>query len=466
MSNERRSLLIPETNTAPIDGAIFARHEAARGTYPATFEQLNVGKGRLKAAEQSFVESGFTLDVDLRANPEDIDLHEVNAREERLKKFKHELLSDESIPSDLVQAYRWAVNERIANLHIIEASAVGNMRAFRGWNEFIYGEPDPAVYSAALDWICNDAEALTDSDNPLLAAAAQKVIERFGEQRGDRSLLVPDTEVFQAIRADHFRPFGYYALLLDGTTLPKNQKITPANGDVSLKHVVAVNLQSNYDIVDAPGVTWSVAHAAGQVRRPSNHNMEYERYVGLGLGHEVGSHLLETVNGQRGPVRLASIGLDRTDLGNEGRAIIREAVMYETFEDFAKLLRWRDIVRRHIAVSIGEGVGENRPQGFSETYTALNTIDTMYALREGKPEKAHSRSWNLTTDVMMGTDGKGGANLRRKVYLEGLIASWRTAKARGPKAIAEGDLAKSDINNPRHIKFLQDNGVLPVEDII
>ena len=464
MSDKRTGLLLPEGEYTAVDTDLFARREAARGVHPATFEQLRPSKERLAAAEATFLESGCQLDIDLRVDPVLVDMAEIHGRIERLRSHKSQLIFDNDTPQDIKQAYRWSVNENIANLLMIQASAKGDMRTFRQWNRFVYGEPDEDICRAALDWICNDAEMIAAGDNIQAAEVALEVLERFGEKRGDRELLIPDPETFEAVRNDHFRPLGFYALLLAGTNLPHNENITPANGDASLQHIITNNLQSTYKVADAPGVTWSLAHDTEEARRPTNHNLPYKRYVGLGPGHEVGSHLLEKMNGMRGPILLASTGLDRTDLGNEGRAIIREQVMYDTFEEFAELLRWRDILRRDIAVALGEGVCEERPQRFSEVYRAINMIDRMYALRDNVPARAHARSWALVTDTLMGTDGKGGANFRRKVYLEGNVGCWRTAQQSGPRAIGDGDLGKYDINNPRHLSLLRSHGLLPVPD--
>ncbi|TAH33502.1 DUF1704 domain-containing protein [Candidatus Saccharibacteria bacterium] len=460
-SYERAGLLLPKNDTVPIDAEVNELYETAKGIHPATYEQLAATKERLAQAEADFLASGCTMDVDLRVDPETIDLSEINERIMHLKDAKKELIADTTIRKDVKQAYRWAINERIANLYMITTSARGDMRQFARWNEFVYGQPDEYVYRGALDWICHDAETLEQDEDTAVAQAARDVLHRFGKERGYRELLVPDEKVFKAVRDDHFREGGYYDLLLDGTDLPREGIITSEIGDPHLQHVVSHNLHSDYRVMDAAGGTWSVAHDKEEVRRPKGHRHSYERYIGLGLGHEVGSHLLERVNGLLGPLRLAADGLDRYELGNEGRALIREQVPYETFDEFGKLLRWRDVMRRHIAVSLGAGTGDERPHRFSEVYQAINLIDTMYAVKVGKPESAHRRSWDLVTRVLKATDGQGGAYLKDKVYLEGNIACWLTAALRGPEAISNGDLSKSDINNPRHIALQQSVGLLP-----
>jgi hypothetical protein len=50
------------------------------------------------------------------------------------------------------------------------------------------------------------------------------------------------------------------------------------------------------------------------------------------------------------------------------------------------------------------------------------------------------------------------------VYLEGHVANWLEAATRGPAAVSEGDLAKFDISNPRHVQKLQKFGLLPVAE--
>lgn len=174
------------------------------------------------------------------------------------------------------------------------------------------------------------------------------------------------------------------------------------------------------------------------------------------------------MNGFNGPIQLASSGLDRYELGNEGRALIREQVPFETFDEFGAVVRWRDVLRRHIAISYGHGVGDDeKGHSSAEVYNFLNAIDTMYQtkINPDDPEKtlgaAHKKSSDLVLRVLKGTNGAEGAFLKDKVYLEGHVASWLTASLHGADTISQGDVGKFDINNPRHVTRLQRVGLLP-----
>lgn len=464
MNYKREGLLLPEQAQTPADTSLFESFQAAHVNNIETYTQMSLeGDRKDRALEQ--LRNGE--DVDVTAH--ELDEQELADRMSALKEWKRELIADQSIDADIKQAYRWRVNEDIANIHMLEASRKGDMNAFRRWNEFIYGKPDEVVYRAALDWVASDAEAIIakPGQHEAAIAAAQNVLDMLDGERGYRELLAPDAETFEQVKNDHMREGGYYALLLAGVEIPSG-KVTNETGDPVLEHVVRENLQSDYDITDSSSTTWSVAHSQHAVKRPKAYNMPRERYIGLGLGHEIGSHLLERVNGDRGPLKLASQGLDRYEDGNEGRATIREQVPYDTFDEFGKLVRWRDILRRHIAVSYGHGVGEDAPHTSRETYAFVNAIDTMYQAKltpgdpEATAEKAHRKTGLLITRVLRGVDGEqGGAYLKDKVYLEGHVACWLTAAEHGSQAISEGDLGKFDINNPRHINLLQKMGALP-----
>jgi len=469
MQHQREGLLLPEATQTPDDLHVYEAFKAAHLDTTEVYRQMSL-EGEQKQRALVALRAGEDADFSVPESPDEVPL---DSRIAVLKDWKRELIADPSIDPDIKQAYRWKVNEDIANLYMLQASREGNMSAFRRWNKYIYGEPDEMIYRGALDWVAADAEQIiASSDKSFAIESAQKVLALLEGQRGYRELLAPDEETFAAVREDHLREGGYYALLLDGVTLPHDGKITNEVGDAALRHVLRNNLQSDYEIVDAPGAAWSVVHSRSEVERPKTYNMPAKRFVGLGVGHEIGRHLLERVNGLRGPVRLAAGGLDRTEKGNEGRAIVSEIVPYESFDEFGKLVRWRDILRRDIAIGYAWGIGQDEPRTSKETYAFMNAIDTMYQAKltgqdaSETQDKAHKKTGDLLARVLRGVDGaKGGAYLKDKVYLEGHVATWLTAAQKGAQSISEGDLGKFDINNPRHIALLQNKGLLPKEPL-
>ena len=448
-----------------MDNELFTRLEAALGDNQEVYEMLILDKDTQKDAA-----TALRRGENATLTPDHIDIEVVQQRREQLRNFKRELLQDETIDPDIKKIYRWKVNEEIATTHMLLAAQAGDMNSFRRWNEFIYGEPNVDIYRAGLDWVAADAEAtvaLEDSEE-YVREAAQKVLDMIGDSRGDRTLLSPDEKTFEDLKEDHYKPnIGYYALLLEGVDIP-SPKVPKEQGDAILQKVVGDNLESDYGITDASGASWSVSHSTRQVNRPATYNMITKRFVGLALGHEIGSHLLEHVNGARSPLRLAGTGLDRYEAGNEGRAVMREQLPYDTFAEFNKIVRWRDIIRRHIAIGFASGIdSDNGSRSSSELYEFMYAIDHMYQARlkstneETAQEKASEKASQLVLRVLRGTNGEGGVYLKDKTYLEGNVACWAYAAHEGVSKINDGDLGKFDITNPRHIGILQKVGVLP-----
>lgn len=448
-------LLLPQLELPAADKELMISLYEAHGSDKEPYQELSIPAGR-----KEDIKAAWHLGEDADLTVDSADKDRLLERVDSLKRWKDELLESNTDP-DIKQIYRWKVNEMIGNTYMVIASAEGNMRDFRRWNEFVYGKPDEDIYRGALDWVAHDAEDLlaVPDQHPAVAEAASRVLDRLEGERGYRELLSPEPETFEAVRNDHMSQTGFYGLLLAGIDMPKG-KVPIDIRDKMLKRVIH-NIGSDKPIIDSRDATWGVTSEG--VKRPPKSVMVSERLQGLGFGHEVGSHELERVNGSRGPVYLAKEGLDRYELGNEGRAVIREQVVYGTFDEFGKIVRWRDILRRHIAISYAWGVGQDSPRSDVETHQFMSDIDFMYQakLRPDDLDEAKTRAVAKTDALLLRVLKGGGAYLKDKVYLEGNVASWLTAATHGPGAISDGDLGKFDINNLRHIKVLQNRGLLP-----
>lgn len=465
MKIRREGLLVPERTTPPVDLDLFETFQAAHLDKTAAYTEMSVTGER---KEKALVELARGENVDLTI--QDSDPARLQERLQALRAWKHNLLQDKSLDPELKQAYRWKVNENIANIHMLEASHSGDMARFRRWNEFIYGKPNEAVYRAALDWVAHDAELLLEKPDqkPAIAEAAQTVLSLLESERGDRELLVPDAAIFDAVRRDQLQPGGYFDLLLDGADIPREGKITKEIGNVALRHIITNNLKSDYGLRPSKTGDWSVNHADGYIEYPENYSLVPARFIGLPVGHETGQHYLEKINGLQADVRLIGSGLDRTEWGNESTAIVREMSQYETFADFAKTVRWRDILRREICIGYGHGIGAEQPRSSQQIMSFMSAIDRMYQSKltpndaDATDAKTFDKTSKLLIRTLRGVDGsQGGVYLKDKVYLEGHVATWQTLAAKGPQALDDSTLGKYDINNSRHIVFLQNKGILP-----
>ncbi len=462
MTVQKETLLIEPSKTVH-DGQLFEEVAPVLGGMPPTYQELYPSEERKSQLELDFIESGKSVNPDFTA--QHLDQVELAEREETLKQLKKDIYSTESDP-DVTQAYRWRLNEAIGGIHMLQASARGDMRSFARWNRYVYGEPSAEVFAATCDWFCSQAEQFIGDST--IGDYAKMVLDTLSPHRGDVAIIMPTEEVFEAVKSNHFKKGGYYTLLLAGVEMPTGT-VTKEEGDPVLRQVMDNLGAEDYQIVDSPDTTWRISASTRQVQRPPKHRLVQERYLGLPLGHEVGSHMLEAINGGRSSLQLMASGLDRYDLGNEGRAVVREQVAFDSFEAFSRHVRWKDIIRRHLAISLAAGIKNvHEPMDFKDTYKLMNAIDTVteYAKDPQKPiediqQKAHKRTWNLLARTLKGTDGAGGAFLKDKVYLEGNVAWWAAAAA-NPDIINSGDLGKFDIANPRHISLLQKLGILPV----
>jgi hypothetical protein len=473
MTLQREGLLLPESNTPPVDLALFESFEAAHLDSTDIYEQLTPGDEQKKAGLDA-LRRGEEADFSVQENHDDLTRETIADRLRALQEWKQKLVADESMDADIKQLYRWKVNEDIANVHMLEASIDGDMPRFTRWNEFIYGKPDETVYRAALDWVANDADVLLAHGERYesIENAANEVLSMLGSERGYRELLAPTEETFQAVQEDHLREGGYYALMCAGVEIPESGKITIEEALPLIEFILRNNLESEYELEPTSGKSWSVAHSRMKLKHPKEFNMLVKRFKGLVPGHEL-RHIVEYMNGRRGPARLASRGFDRTERSSESRGIIGEMVVYDTFEDFGNLVRWRDILRRDIAIGYGSGIGQDGPRTSQQIYTFMNAIDTMYQSKltpsdsKMTADKAHKKTGDLLAGrVLRGVKGEqGGVYQKDQVYLEGHVATWLTAALRGPQAISDGDLGKFDINNPRHIAFLQKVGLLGEETV-
>lgn len=466
---QREGLLLPQSDAPQVDEKFVGMLDKLQSGRREVYKDLAV-----PAENVSEVTNAWRGGIDPELNIKSLDEEDTKKRLKDCVELKQKIRTDTSLDPDLKKAYAWKIDEERANLYMLQASYQGDQKRFDWWNEYIYGKVDSAIYHAALDYFAHVADELIDDEmQPSeVKIAAQNVLDMMSDDmRGYRELLQPDSEVFKAVRTNHFKDLGYYPLLFAGVRMPTSGKVDVVTGDPILQHIIRENLQSDYDIVNAGGATWGVSHRTRSVERPEKYNMPWQRFVGLGPGHEIGSHLLEMENGRRGPVGLFARGLARSER-NEGRAVIREQVPYETFEEFSQTVRWRDILRRHIA--IGYGAGTNDPNdtihSSSEVWSFINTIDLMYQTKlypnntEQAIAKANARTNTLVLRTLKGTDGQGGAYYKDKLYLEANIACWLEAAIHGAQRIDQGDLFKGDITNPKHILLMQKYRLIPKTD--
>lgn len=397
---------------------------------------------------------------DLR--PRHIDTSTLKAPLEQLVGLRQRIGAEEPV-AVIRQAYSRKIDEVILNNQLLIAAATHDKTSFDRINRQLYGQPDRKIFAAECAWLRKYAGEYARSVNPDIRAAAEAVLRAVPGLRGNQRHIIPRNKVFKQVRDMHFRSGGYFAQLLGGLELPNT--VTAENGDPVVRMAIATT-GADYTLADSTDELWGVIHHSRQVVRPPGYRLPRAEFLGI-VAHEVGSHLLERCNGRRQPLRLMEIGLDRYEQGNEGRAFLREQIIYNAPYDMLHQPGWEYIVLKHFAICLGFGL-HKQPYTFRQVYETVYPVCLLFQTirRPDNPVyaavAAGGETWHLAVRVLKGTDGHGGAYLKDIVYLEGNVRAWKHA-ARNPNIILFGDQGKFDIARHEHLQLLAALGIKPAK---
>jgi hypothetical protein len=152
------------------------------------------------------------------------------------------------------------------------------------------------------------------------------------------------------------------------------------------------------------------------------------------------------------------------EYSDEGRAFLREQIVYDKESTFLRQFAWEYIVLLHLSVSLAQGLNGHRYQ-FPELYDTLFCLYSFWRERrmpQATNNEAYARdeAWMLAVRIYKGTNGTDGSYMKDIVYLEGNIKSWQLAKT-DPSLILRGDVGRFDITNPQQVAMLNELGILP-----
>lgn len=432
------------------DDRWFARLDPILTATGEIYSALELPPPAITELRRRFEASNYTENISQL--PIHIDTDALLIRNQQLRDLLNDIEQNETVAA-VRDAYSAKILEAIANHDMLRAAAMSDAKEFARQNTLIYGSPDPEIFRASCAWIRHELKAAGREN-----VTARAALELVPDIEGDLSLLQPNQDTFTAVKVAHFEGEYITHLFGDGG-IPTSDRITQMEGDEICRRILA-SLHCDYELADTTNGFWGVLHSKKQIIRPAQYNMRRDDFVGIVL-HEIGSHLIEAMNGQNQPLRLLEIGLDRYEAGNEGRALLREQIVYPSFAGFMRQPAWRNRVAIHMAVSLAVGV-DGDAYTFSRLYEVLYKLFYFWQSQAGDSDAEQTSrniAWLMTIRVTKGTDGTGGAYYKDIVYLEGNINCWNTALA-NPMAVLDGDLGKFDIANGEHIKILKALGVL------
>jgi hypothetical protein len=422
------------------------------------FAALELPQDELRRRRIAFENSSFQQNPDLL--PRHISTEIIGMTNQKLVQLASDITNDEP-NQHIVGAYISRIDEIITNNKMLIAAAQGDNKAFVTYNRELYGRPNSQLFAAVCDWMRTDAQFALGT-NPNLKPHIDLVLKLIPNLSGTIRLIVPQESVFHAVRTLHQVEGGYYDHLFGTGGLPTQRMIGQIDGDEICENVLA-NIGYKAQLSYAENGIWAVLRSQGLLVRPPDYNLERNEFVGI-VTHEIGSHLLESHNGSRQRLRLLQEGLAQYEFGSEGRAFLREQIVYPHEATFLQQASWEYIIALHFLVSLADGLYDH-PYTFSELYEVAYGLHSFWRHRRfpDDPEnEKHIRdeAWFITVRILKGSDGTGGAYLKDIVYLEGNVGCWQVA-AHNPALILYGDLGKFDIARPEHIQLLQALEILP-----
>jgi hypothetical protein len=420
------------------------------------YAALEIAPSQLKTKRADFAASKYTRNPQLFANTIDVQLAEATINQ--LTDLRKDIEAQEDNP-DIRAAYLSRLDELIDQNAIKLAAATHNVQSFDEANARIYGPIDSDIFRAECNWIHDDLSKF----NPPNAKILSNILPRFEQTEP----LTPNITTFTAVKQLHQQ--HYYQQLLPAG-IPTAEMINADAGRKIAQSMIEA-IGSDFELVNSPNGLWAVMDNKKVVTAPVSYELDNRTFLGL-MYHEIGSHLLEIINGSRQPLQLLRTGLDRYEAGNEGRAYIREQLVFDRPDDYLSMRSWSDQgtplpsfeyrVSLHLAISLACGLAGER-WNFRRCYALLVEMQRMWRRKHALPEDepaCHDFAWHiLTMRALKGTDGNGSAYRKDIVYLEGNVHAWQVA-TKDPEMILRGDIGKFDIANERHCTILRNLGIL------
>ncbi len=429
-----------------LDSKWFGQYKQLADRVGETYEKLEPSAEHLEEKRRAFINSGHSIDVVLLSDKPDIEeLERVRAT---IAELSTRVYHEES--NQLVHyCYHDALTTLDRQAQLIVSGAVNDMDVYEDMNKLLYSLPSSEIFRSACSWIRDDALKTPVDHSELLARLRDDILQTVPPFSDSYSPLIPSESVFAAVRTAH-EP--YYASLFGSEGIPDEPYINEQEG-VAVCQKILKTIGSEFTVKPSDNNIWAVLPSKKQVVYPRGFRLDRDEFVGI-VCHEIGSHVLESVNGARSPLQLLSAGLAGYEKGNEGRAFLREQIVYPSERTFLQQFSWEYIVLLHVSTSLAAGLHTHR-YTFSELYDTLYKL--YYFWRERRMPRAtnnqafaEDEAWYLAVSILKGTPGNGSASyLKDSVYLEGNVACWRLA-AKDPSIILFGDSGKFDIANSAH----------------
>ncbi|MFA7315132.1 MAG: tyrosine/phenylalanine carboxypeptidase domain-containing protein [Candidatus Magasanikbacteria bacterium] len=443
-------ILHPEQE--PLDKKWYKEFEQV-GSFQA-YEYLDGNKEYREVQKQAFLNGEIN-------NPNldypKIDPEQLKAHEQKLLTLKEKLKEEQD--ETIRQLYVWKINEKLVEVRMLQMTHEGNSRLFKRYSSFVYGIPDKNIFVYTINNIRKNIEKNLSSEDESIKLATQEVEillsnnTNIDTTQGINTL--PELETIQIAKIQTEKDLNN---ILDITD-EKNQEYTAKEIEQMFASVLK-NLEAegwNVIITKSSKTGISVDQENKTINIPESRKVSFKKLKTL-IAHEIGTHVIRRLNGERSKLLLLGLGLDRYEKAEEGVATMREQALDEKVEDFAGL-------DGHLAIGLAYGL-DGKPRDFREVYTILEKYFYYKNITSGKKadeasQQAQTSAWNRTVRTFRGTDCKtpGACFTKDIIYREGNIETWNLI-SKDVKSMITFNLGKFDPVNNRHIEALMKLGIL------
>ncbi len=379
-----------------------------------------------------------------------LDKEDLLQRDHHLRELKKDVLEQEQNVA-VREAYRWRINEKLAEIGLMKAAAEGKMRKFDRYTKFVYGEPSKEIFAYTVDQLRAYAEKHTASANTDIAEYAKIFLEMLPKDLPRAAVSPIPTESEVGVAKAHVMEEFSDLMELEGEGESFSGDALKREFELALQKVQAEGWK--VEMVNRGTVSVDQEARAVKVSTGAKTRAKIERL----LVHEIGTHVKRRINGERSKLRLLGLGLDRYESAEEGMATMREQALDVKVSDFAGLLG-------HLSISLAQGL-DGHPRTFKEVYEWMQHYFTLNAMVLGRTKEAaipegQNFAWGNAVRTFRGTDCKtpGVAFTKDLAYREGNIAAWDLVRNK-PEELVHLSLGKFDPNNTRHLWILTELGI-------
>lgn len=390
-----------------------------------------------------------------KSNPEldypNIDLRLLEKEENELLMLKEAIINKEQ-NEVIKQAYRWRINEKIAEIRMLKATGTGDMRRFKRYSEFVYGKPSVDIFYLSINEIKERLEKTENSDNPVVNQTSQELLKLLPVHEND--IVVPEKPTQELVNLVH-EIFEEEWRELGTSEIPTEALTSEVVVQVFEKALKAIGANNWQVVIDKDRTRVNVSQEQLLIKVPKDREREIDHLkLKTLVMHEIKRHVERRVKGENSKLSLLGLGLDRYVKGEEGVAKVTEQGVEGKFKSFAT-------PEMYLAIGLALGL-DGKERDFREVYEILEKHFFLKEMRKKESISAQeatkiakNKAWNHCVRAFRGTDckTKGVAYTKDIVYRDGAIGVWHLLSQDISEAY-KFSIGKYDPSNERHLWIL------------